>query len=494
MRTKKSIRYIMLVAFIAFFVFPLFAQKTSIRIDGQDIKDRITLMSVDKQMGRMTLTAEFHQLHEWAANQFKSWGLEPAGDNGTYFGAVPITGNRGTFAFTYGTPKLTIDNREFFIKFGDFSIDHRSTTAKALKGNVVFIGYGISAPAKGLDEYDGVDVSGKFVFAFKGDPKDAKAARGFFGSGGDEQEEKSQDDWTVESKDSTKVMTAYEKGAAGIILYNTERDSDQMFRFRREPVYASPFTRDFMVVSDVSERVFQWMFWKDPQESDRAFSRRMSDMRLEIKKKKAQSFKTGVNVVVKGFDKTDLYGEPFGKNMCRNVLAKITGSDPVLKDEYIVLGGHFDHLGVRNGQVLNGADDDASGSAVVMEVARLMGTHKIKPKRTVIFALWTGEEMGLIGSRYWVNHPTAGVTMDKTVLNFNLDMVGLGESVGAPGALNFPSIWEILKKDQDKDIIDAVNPSEGGPGGSDHSGFIELGIESLALMTRGGGGHPDYHD
>jgi hypothetical protein len=103
--------------------------------------------------------------------------------------------------------------------------------------------------------------------------------------------------------------------------------------------------------------------------------------------------------------------------------------------------------------------------------------------------------MGLLGSNHFGSKPPAGITMDKVVANFNLDMVGLGDRIGAPGALNFPEIWEkVIKRDQDPDVIAAVVPSTGGPGGSDHSTFITKGIVSMALMTRGGTGHPDYHD
>ncbi len=489
---KRYLKILIPYAMILLLMTQVFAQKTAIQVDGQQIKDLIATMSTDAQMGRKPLTPEFAKLQVWAADKFKAWGLEPAGDNGTYFGAVPITGRRGTYAFTYGTPTMKVNGREFFTKYRDFSIDHRSVTHKVVKGGIVFVGYGISAPSKGLDEYAGVDVSGKFVFAYKGNPNDAKAERGFFGSGA--KPIKATETWDIEAKDSTKILTAYEKGAAGIILYNPYPSPRSRFMFFREPVYASTFTRDFMIVSDVNERVYNWIFWTHPQESDRAFKRRMAEARLQIKQKKAQSFATQAKIEVRGFDNVDLYGEKFGNNTCRNVLAKITGTDPVLKNEYIVLGGHFDHLGVRNGQVYNGADDNASGSAVVMEVSRLMAQNNIRLKRTVIFGLWTGEELGLIGSTYWADHPTDGVTMDRVVTNFNMDMVAMGDKIGAPGALNFPSIWDVIKKDQNDNVISVVDASEGGPGGSDHSAFISRGIESMALMTRGGGGHPDYHD
>ena len=490
MRTNRLTSFVLLLSFIILVVPSLFAQKTDIRVDGQEMKNLITYMSQDKYLGRKPLTPEFWELHEWAKAYFEKWGLEPAGDDGTFFQAVPITGRRGTYAFSKGTPKMVIDGREFFAHYGDFSIDSRSAPGKKFKGEIVFAGYGISAPGKGLDEYKGIDVQNKFVFVLKGSPADVEAPRGFFSP--DQAEQDSVEKWETESSDSSKIFTAYKKGAAGIIFYNPE--SEQKSRFRRAPVEKPTFPRDFIIVSDVNDEVVEWIFWKNPQESSRGFEGRMQGIRLDIKQKKARSFNTKIKAEIKGFDKTDFYGEKFGKHKCKNVVAKISGTDPELKNEYIVLGGHFDHLGVRNGQVYNGADDNASGSAVVMEVARLMKKHNIEPKRTVLFCLWTGEELGLIGSRYWVNHPTDGITMEKVVLNFNMDMVGLGEKIGAGGALNFPSVWEVIARDQDQDILDAMTPRTGGPGGSDHSGFIELGIEAVFLITSGGVGHPDYHD
>jgi hypothetical protein len=126
-------------------------------------------------------------------------------------------------------------------------------------------------------------------------------------------------------------------------------------------------------------------------------------------------------------------------------------------------------------------------------VARVMKQGGFRPARTIIFAAWCGEELGLIGSNYFVSDPPEGVDIDKVVADFNMDMVGLGDAIGAPGALNFPTIWEVIKRDQDPDVMAAVQPRTGGPGGSDFSAFIVRGIESLALMTSGGVGHPYYH-
>ncbi|UCF17703.1 MAG: M20/M25/M40 family metallo-hydrolase, partial [Phycisphaerales bacterium] len=187
------------------------------------------------------------------------------------------------------------------------------------------------------------------------------------------------------------------------------------------------------------------------------------------------------------------YSEEKGNNKGRNVLAKIKGTDPELKDQYIVMGGHLDHLGMRGGYVYSGADDNASGTAVVMEVARVLAEADFKPKRTIIFACWTGEELGLLGSKHYVSKPCDGVSIDRVVASFNMDMVGLGDTLRALGALNFPSIWEVIKRDQDEDVMSVIDPQTGGPGGSDHSAFITKGIETVYLMSRGGVGHPDYH-
>jgi hypothetical protein len=247
-------------------------------------------------------------------------------------------------------------------------------------------------------------------------------------------------------------------------------------------------------VNNIDERVFRWILSRDPQESTRGFASRIDQLRRDIKAKKVRTTATGIRAQLKGYESVTAFGEKFKNNISRNILGKIEGTDPELKNQYIVIGAHLDHVGVTDGVIYNGADDNASGSAVAMEIARLMTQNKLQTKRTVIIGLWCGEELGLLGSRHYAEKPADGVSMDRVVANFNMDMVGLGTRIGAPGALNFPEIWEVIKRDQDPELMKLVEARTGGPGGSDHTPFIELGIESLALMTSGGGGHPDYHD
>lgn len=481
---------------------PPVAAATTVRVDGKIIKSYIEFMAADDKEGRKSLTPGYEKTAQWAADKFKEWGVKPAGDNGGYLQDVPIA---QTFSWTTGTPELTVDGRAFYFKDGDFAVDVTSTPGQSLAGEMVFVGYGISAPAKGLDEYAGIDPKGKLVIAFKGSPKDAPAARGMFGVAPVATTDA--EAWTAESEDQAKIKTAYDKGAAAILLFDPAKlspapataPSQAAFAAgrRRAQVDASPFTRPFLVVSDVNERVFRHVMYRDlVRESPRGFTSRMDQWRRDIREKKPHSLATGVKAQVKGYATTTFYSERLKNNVSHNVVGKVDGTDPKLKTQYIVIGGHLDHNGMSNGVLYPGADDDASGAATAMEMARLFATNAatIKPKRTVIFALWCGEELGLLGSEYFGNHPPAGVTMDNVVANFNNDMVGLGERLGMPGALNFPAIFDVIMKNQEPDIAKAVEPSTAGPGGSDYSAFIVRGIEALALMTSGGVGHPDYHD
>jgi hypothetical protein len=222
----------------------------------------------------------------------------------------------------------------------------------------------------------------------------------------------------------------------------------------------------------------------------------MDQWRRDIRDKKPHSVATGIKGSVKGYASATVYSEKLKNNISHNVIGKVEGTDPKLKFQVIVIGGHLDHNGMSNGVVYNGADDDASGSATTMEMARLIAANAatIKPKRTIYFALWCAEELGLVGSNYWVKNPTDGVKIDNVVANFNNDMVGLGDRIGAPGGLNFPTIWDVIMRNQEPDVVKNLETSTAGPGGSDYAAFIEQGIEAIALMTAGGIGHPDYHD
>lgn len=464
---------------------------TQLRVDGDRIKSYIEYLSTDEMMGRQSMTPGYQAAAEWVAAQYEAWGLEPAGDNGTYFQRVPIT--RG-LTWNAGVPQMRVNGNALSLGEGDFSINSASTVATTVNAEIVFVGYGISASAKGLDEYAGVDVRDKVALVLMGSPKDAPQAGGGFMGPAPSTDPGPQEEWVEESKEFTKIRTAHEMGAAAILLYNPDPPAQAagFFMQRRAPQEAFTPTRDFLAFT-ITDRTFRAIMKPDLQESVRGFTTRLSGIRNEIKHGTPQSAATGATAQLSGYDSKDEFNEELGNNFAYNVVAKLPGTDRARRDEFVVMGGHLDHLGMRDGQVYNGADDNASGTAVAMEVARVLSEGNHRPRRTIVFAAWCGEEMGLIGSNYFVSDPPEGIDIDKVVTYFNMDMVGLGDAIGAPGALNFPTIWDVIKRDQDEDVIAAVQPRTGGPGGSDHSAFITRGIEAMALMTSGGVGHPYYH-
>jgi microsomal dipeptidase-like Zn-dependent dipeptidase len=445
-------------SFAFFSIYPsfLFSQE---KPSGKNAKSYVVYLADDALDGRDTGTAGFEKAAKWVSDKFSTWGLKPAGENGTYFQEFPLSVYKSDFDY----PKLMIDERQFYYSDRDFSIMQYSGGG-IIEGEVVFAGYGITSKENGLDEYDGLDVEGKVVLVMQGCPEQDKER------------------WEGVYTDSAKAMNAFRRGAKGMLLCANFGEKERGIGYWR--LRPGNYQANFIVYS-VDERVVRFILMGD-SETSRRFTRRMREsFRMLDKDLEPMSKVTGkkVNMEVKvEFD---------DKCIGKNVLGIIPGVDPDVGLEVIVLGAHLDHLGIRYNQVYNGADDNASGSAVLMEVARVMMANRVEPRRTILFACWGGEERGLIGSTYYGNHPI--LPIEKTVLNFNMDMVGVGKKLNFPGIYYAPKIWDIIKNNVNQDILDFIEPSRGGPGGSDHTPFITRGIPAFALMTSPWGSHKDYH-
>lgn len=219
----------------------------------------------------------------------------------------------------------------------------------------------------------------------------------------------------------------------------------------------------------------------------------------------------GVRVSIESTAKTNLV-------RTMNVIGYIEGSDPKLKDEYFVVGAHFDHLGRWEDYIFNGSDDNASGSVGVMAIARAIAMNPVKPKRSVVFCLWTGEEKGLLGSRYYVQNPTFPI--EKTVGYLNYDMIsrpfdqqtigryarmlkvegvedlieqirpGYFVTVNATKDSGFYELQQEMNKYVGLDLFIREPELGEGSGGSDHSSFAAVKKPFVYYMTSM---HPDYH-
>jgi Zn-dependent M28 family amino/carboxypeptidase len=180
----------------------------------------------------------------------------------------------------------------------------------------------------------------------------------------------------------------------------------------------------------------------------------------------------------------------------RNVVAMIEGENP---NEFIAIGGHMDHMGMDNGKIWNGADDNASGTVAVMTIAKAFAESGVKPKRTIIFCAWTGEEEGLLGSEYFTLYPVLGKISDYRFY-MNFDMIArdvatdtLKNKAGITYTKAYPKLEEITKKSVDQYKINLklnYTASEAPSGGSDYTAFSENKIPVIAWMAAM---HPDYH-
>ncbi|MCP4708984.1 MAG: M20/M25/M40 family metallo-hydrolase [Planctomycetes bacterium] len=459
-------------------------------IDGERIKEYVNWLSQPELNGRKSGAPGYQTAAEWVADQYDKWGLTPGGPDGSYFQQVPIR----PFSVNLGTPELIIDNRTFYIQDGNFTIGaNNSTVDTTIDVEIVFVGHGISAPDKGLDEYADVNVKGKVALVLKGNPHDAPAPTGGRFNPGNPKLPDLKDDLTTVSTDSYKITTAYDKGASGILLYDPAASTTTAAPRGRRGAGASSMelNRKFLTFT-IQQPIFNYIMRTDPQETNRGLQRRIDAYRRQIKKGIPSSKTTGVYTYLKGYEEVINYGAD-SELLAPNVIAKIEGTDPDLKDEIVLVGGHLDHLGIRDGIVYNGADDNASGSAVTMETARLLHNGNFKPKRTILFCCWVGEEIGTVGSRFFIDNPYDDVTVDKVVTYLNMDMVGVGDVLTVPGAFDYPEIWDVIKRDLHPDFVDRVLPSLTTRLSSDHAGFLRQGVMGLGLQTRQGVGHLDYH-
>jgi hypothetical protein len=427
---------------------PTAAKVKKAAFDAQEAWSYIKELTSDSMKGRKSGQPGAALAEEYIASKFKEWGLEPAGDDGTYYQNFTI--EHRDIKVGVKLEIIAENARRDFYHGEDWRVQRFSGSGN-FTAELVFVGYGIHAPEKKHDDYAGIDVKGKVVV---------------FASDSPQRLEKKLGDSTEIGK---RVEAAQKLGARGAIFFRLSTTSRRYFRVRLRKEQYKP---DFVILS--AERKVMDFIFKDLSTEIRYPIPAMG-RRAELPK----SLETGVKAFV---SVNAIFDE---KRPTRNVLAKIIGSDKVLKDEYVVIGGHMDHLGITPmGDIMNGANDNASGTAVVMEIARIMKLNRAKPKRTVIFGLWAGEEQGLLGSRHYADDST--FPMNKTVAYINMDMVGHGSGkISFQGVYYGPQIWKLLKEKLPKEILDYVMPQRGGPGGSDHTPFLEKGVPGFFIITTG---------
>ena len=336
----------------------------------------------------------------------------------------------------------------------DFIPVMNAASTEPISAPVVFVGYGIEAPSQGLDEYAGISVTGKVVLFLRGQPK------GFTGR----------------ITHADKVNTARANGA---VAYLTVTGPILSAYEQRRGVTSDPM----MFYEGVGTGMLPG-FWLAPSTAEtilRPTGRTMQSFQESLDKAlAARSVDTGANITI------EVKRRRFDAS-ASNVLAWWTGTDPELRKETIVLGAHHDHFGIQGGLVFPGADDNASGTAALLEIARVLSATGIRPKRSILFVSFAGEEQGLLGSQFYVSNPPRPLSTVKAMVNIDHAGVGNGKITVGLSRLEKPVAQTAAEKIGLGDRLELFGLFPGG----DHVPFAEAGIPTATIVTSGP--HPDFH-
>ena len=427
--------------------------------------DDIKYLASDALQGRGNGSPELDKAADYIADQFRRLGLKPAGENNTYFQNFEITtgaalGTKNELQIAGATLKI---NDDFVpIVFSDTA---------TFEGPLIFAGYGITAPEYKYDDYAGIDATNKIVVAFGHEPQETDPKSVFAGT-----------DFTPYASYVNKAINARMHGAKGIIFITdpTHGYDDMGAAARREE--AGDIGIPAMLMQ---RRYIEEDFKKDGKdlaELQKAIDKDLSPQSFEPANLRARIATDVVRT----------------RKSVRNVMAALPGSDPRLKNEWIVVGAHYDHLGLGGtsslapsliGQVHHGADDNASGTAGVMELARVAVGDKAKWSRSVLFMAFAGEELGLLGSAHFASHPTVPLTSVDAMLN--MDMIGRvkDDRLYVGGIGTSPGLKTAVE-DLTQGGGLAISYTDSGYGASDQTSFNAKKVPVLFFFS---GTHTDYH-
>ncbi|MBI4447284.1 MAG: M28 family peptidase [Acidobacteria bacterium] len=389
-------------------------------ITASDLESTVYFLASEEMQGRNTNTQANQIAASYIAHRFELLGLEPAGDSHSYFQNFPVwqtrLGDRNLLEIeTAGNP-LPLSVRQ------DYYPLHLSASV-AVRAPLMFAGYGITAPDLGYDDYKEIDVRGKVVLVLEHEPGEKDSQSPFDGLLSSEH-----------SRDYRKILNAQLHGAAGIIFLQDEANHTDTFARAAQAVWPEDAS---------SGSVYSLKAWTDQiripairvsRSTSSVLFHEIKARPEEIQGRIDREFKT-LGFPVQKADGSELYinlevSLQREEVRIRNVLAYLPGSDKDLRDELVVVSAHFDHVGVRNGQIYFGADDDASGTAGVLELAEAYMLSSPKPRRSILFAAWNAEEKGLLGSYNYVAQPV--FPLAKTIALFQMDMIGRNEEITDP--------------------------------------------------------------
>jgi Zn-dependent M28 family amino/carboxypeptidase len=446
-------------------------------IDPGRMLGHIRELASDAFEGRAPGTAGEDSTVAYLTGQFRAMGLAPGNPDGTYVQDVPLVGftteAKGTLRV--GATAIPLDSPEAWSP-----VSRRPQDEVTVAGSeVVFVGYGVEAPEQGWDDFKGLDVRGKTLVMLVGDPPvpdpadpsrlDPKVFGGramtYYGR------------WTY------KYEMASKRGAAAVLLVHEAGPAGYPWSVPR-----ANYGREHFDIPgpELAGRVAveSWIAFDTARALFGAANRDFDALKAAAATRDFRPVPLGAT-----FDATARNARREVKS--RNVVARVVGSDPALRDEHVVFTAHWDHLGrdkaLAGDQIYNGAADNASGTAMLLELARAFAGTRPAPKRSLLFLAVTAEEQGLLGATYYAANPLYPIA--KTVANVNMDVVNLWgptsdvTSVGM-GQSTLDDLLVAVAGAKGRTVVPDPEPEKGMYYRSDHFAFAQVGVP--ALNAKGG--------
>ena len=416
------------------------------QINKDELYKTIQYLASKDLAGRMAGSKGYTNAAAFIAGEFNKLNLKPAGDN-KYFQKLKVEYNEILAPEHFSVIKkgITIP-----YKLGPDYVYRGFSGAGKLTAPVVFCGYGVDQPGLGYNDYAGIDVKDKVVMVFRYNPKWNLNGKPF-----------------LDGNPREKAIVAAKHGAIGILFVSFPNDPDpqkpigSLINGKGEQMLNFP---EIHIGLNVASDLFE------------GSNHTLKELQTTI-----DSTKRPFPLSLKNKVDIEVHTKYQKEREVVNVVGIIEGSDPVLKDSFLVLGAHLDHVGSQAGRIyFPGANDNASGCAALLQIVRTFVQSKSKPKYSVAFVFFASEEQGLNGSKYFVSHLPYQIHGIKYMFNF--DCVGFGDSIQVNGGKSFPDLWNIVKQiDINDDNLLVSETAEGG--GADAEPFFQKGIKTLYFAS-----------
>src|SRR5580698_8459454 len=436
------------------------------KIDPERIRAHVRFLSHDLLEGRGTGQRGGDIAAEYIGTQFALYGLKPAGDNGTYLQKVPMVGitpeARTTFSLVEHAETKDLAPLDDYVAY-----DQTQQPSSDVDAEIVYVGYGIEAPEYKWDDYKGIDVRGKVLLMLVNEPPsdDVNFFKGkaltYYGR------------WTY------KYEEAARKGAVGAILIHQTEMASYPWEVVRN---SNSGEKSYLKLDGTPKlKVAAWVQFEVAKQLTAGAGVDLDKMLTDARSRDFHPETLPVKLKAHMVSKI----RPFESN---NVLAMLPGSDRRLKSEAVMYTAHYDHLGIRpdmpGDNIYNGANDNATGCGILLEIARAYAEAATKPRRSILFASVTAEEQGLLGSAYLGKHPP--VPAGKISIDLNYDDVpplGSPEEVEVSGAerTTFYPVVTVMAKTFRLAIRPDSHPEAGHYYRSDHFSLARVGIPAFSI-------------